>query len=236
MWYPHQTGGIPVGGLFFGQYFNLPAWITDRVRVLWGGDLLRWVALRHLLLLALAQVAYYVALRRAIGLGRGTRGLVSLVLVYNLRSLDAFRYAIALEAFVYMQAALLFAGLYVVEPHRPWLVAVAAATQLFLTSGYPVLAPFAALWVVMSLPALVRAAGPRALWRRGGAAVLAAAVGALLAAPNWLALSEWAGVNHTRVLHSSLEWATQYALAPPDGLRSLVAPWEADVHSTFGGA
>jgi hypothetical protein len=236
MWYPHQTGGIPVGGLFFGQYFNLPAWITAQLPGFWNGDLFRWLALRHLLLLALAQIAYYVALRQAVGLGRGGSALLSLVLVYNLRSLDAFRYAIALEAFVYMQVALLFAGLYVVRPRPLWLMPVALGAQLFLTSGYPVLAPFAGFAAVLSLPALVRVAGAGAVLRRGAAAVLAALAGALLAAPHWLALSEWVAVNHLRVAHSSLEWAGQYALAPREAVESLVVPWEAEVHSTFGGA
>jgi Bacterial membrane protein YfhO len=236
MWYPHQTGGIPVGGLFYGQYFNLPAWITAQLPGFWNRDLFRWIALRHLLLLALAQGAYYVALRQGVGLGRGVSTLLSLVLVYNLRSLDAFRYAIALEAFVYMQVALLFGGLYVLRPYWPWLAIVTAATQLFSTSGYPVLTPFVAFAAVLSGPALLRVVGPHAFWRRGAAVTLAAAVGGLLAAPHWLALSEWTAVNHLRVAHSSLEWATQYALVLPDVARSLVVPWEADVHSTFGGA
>lgn len=236
MWYPHQTGGVPVGGLFYGQYFHLPAWITSQQSVFWGGDLLRWVALRHLLLLALAQAAYFVALRQAVGLGRGASALLSLVLVYNLRSLDAFRYAIALEAFVYLQVTLLFAGLHVVRPRPLWLAFVALGTQLCLTCGYPVLTPFAAFAAILSLPALLRAAGRRAVLRRVTETVLAASVGALLAAPHWLALSEWMAVNHTRMAHASLEWAAQYALAPGDVLRSLLVPWEADVHSSFGGA
>src|SRR5262249_2919509 len=55
MWYPHQTGGIPIGGLFYGQYFHLPAWILSQLPGFWNGELLRWLAVRHLLLLALAQ-------------------------------------------------------------------------------------------------------------------------------------------------------------------------------------
>ena len=236
MWYPHQTGGIPVGGLFYAQYFNLPAWITSRLPGFWNGDFFRWLALRHLMLLALAQVAYYVALRQAIGFGPGASALLSLGLVYNMRSLDAFRYAIALDAFVYLQVALLFAGLYVVRPRGLWLLIVGGATQLYSTSGYPVLTPFAAFAVVLSLPALVHAAGWRPVVARGARVGLAVLAGALLAAPHWLALSEWVAVNHARVAHSSLEWAAQYALQPIEIVESLLVPWEAEVHSTFGGA
>ncbi len=236
MWYPHQTGGIPVGGLFYGQYFHFPAWLTSRLPVFWNGDLLRGVALRHLILLGIAQAAYFTFLRQAVGMGRGASALLSLVLVYNLRSLDAFRYAIALEAFVYVQVGLLFAGLHVVRPRLVWLALVVLATQLFLTSGYPVFVPFAAFAALASLPALRRAVGARALLRRGAESAVAGILGGLLAAPNWIALGEWMAVNHTRVLHSSLEWAGQYALAPGDIALSLVVPFEADVHSTFGGA
>ncbi len=236
MWYPHQTGGIPVGGLFYGQYFHLPAWISSRVPAFWRGDALRVLAARHLLLFGLAQAVYYVALRRAAGLERGASWLVSLVLVYNLRTLDAFRYGIALDAAVYTQAALLLSMLHLLQPSRWRLALIALITQLLFTCGYPVLLPFALLVALFALPALVRVVGARALVRRGSQALLAALAGVLLAAPHWLAISEWMAVNDTRVARPSLEWAGEWAMAPPDLLTNLFFPWEAEVHSSYGGS
>lgn len=236
MWYPHQTGGIPVGGLFYGQYFHLPAWLTSRVPGFWKGDALRVLATRHLLLFLVAQAVYYAALRRAVGLERGPSWLVSLVLVYNLRSLDAFRYGIALDAAVYTQAALLLATVHLRQPSRWLLASITLSTQFLFTCGYPVLVPFAALTALLSLPALVRVVGPRDLVRRGSQAFLAAAVGVLLAAPHWLALTEWMSVNDTRVARPSLDWAGEWAMAPPDLLTNLFLPWEAEVPSSYGGS
>lgn len=236
MWYPHQTGGIPVGGLFYGQYFHLPAWISSRVPAFWQGDALRVLAARHLLLLVLAQAVYYLALRRAAGLDRGASWLVSLALVYNLRTLDAFRYGIALDAAVYTQAALLLSTLHLMQPSRWRLALITLSTQLLLTCGYPVLLPFAVLVALFALPALVRVGGAQSVVRRGSQALLAAGAGVLLAAPHWLALSEWMAVNDTRVARPSLDWAGEWAMAPADLFTNLFFPWEAEVHSSYGGS
>lgn len=236
MWYPHQTGGIPVGGMFYAQYYHWPAWLTSKLPAYWSGEALRLVAARYLLLLALAQATYYLAFRRAAALGRLASWLASLACVYTLRSLDAFRYGIALDAAVYAQAVFLFSMIHLVQPSKGLLLMIAFCTQLLLTASYPVLVPLVALAALLSVPALVSVFGGRSLVRCGSQAVLAAVVGALLAAPNWLAMSEWMSVNDARVAHPSLEWAAEWALLPGDLLSNLILPWEAEVHSAFGGS
>jgi hypothetical protein len=236
MWYPHQTGGIPVGGLFYAQYFHLPAWLTSHASGFWTGDALRLVTARHLLLLALAQGLYVFAFRRAAGLGWGVSWLLSLVMVYNLRTLDSFRYAIALEAAVYAQAAGILGFVYVLRP-SPWILpAVAVAAQLHLTCGYPILLPFLALAALAAAPVLGRVVGWPWLVRRGTQVLLAALAGALLAAPNWMAVGEWMAVNHSRVRAVSLEWAGAYAMPLQSLPANLFRPWQAEVHSAFGGS
>jgi hypothetical protein len=236
MWYPHATGGIPIGGLFFAQYFHLPAWLTSHASGFWTGDALRWIGLRHLLLLAVAQALFYAAFRRGARLGPGQSYLLSFACVYQLRTLDALRYGIGLDGTVYSQGVVLLSGLHVLGPSPVWLALVAVSTQLLFTCGYPVIIPFAALAAVVGLPVLVRAVGPTAVLGRGLQTAAAALVGFLLAAPNWLALTEWLSVNETRVARPTLDWAGTWAMRPPALLDNLLFPWRAEVHSAFGGS
>jgi hypothetical protein len=236
MWYPHTTGGVPIGGLFFAQYFHLPAWLTSRAPGFWGGDALRWISLRHLLLLVVAQSVFYTAFHRGARLGPGQSYLLSFVCVYQLRTLDALRYGIGLDGAVYSQAVVLLAGLHVLAPSRVRVALVVVATQLLSTCGYPVTIPFAALAAILGLPVLVRAVGPPAVLGRGLQAAAAALVGLLLAAPNWLGFTEWLSVNETRVAGPTLEWAGAWAMRPSALLDNLLFPWRAEVHSAFGGS
>ena len=236
MWYPHSTGGVPIGGLFFAQYFHLPAWLTSHAPGFWTGEALRWISLRHLLLLAAAQGLYYAAFRRGARLGRGESYLLSLVCVYQLRNLDALRYGIGLDGVVYAQAVVLLAMLHVLGPSRVLVALVAVASQLLLTCGYPVAIPFAALAAILALPVLARAVGPRVVLRRGLQVGAAAFVGLLLAAPSVLALTEWLAVNESRVTRPTLEWAGAWAMSPAGFLDNIFFPWRAEVHSAFGGS
>jgi len=236
LFYPHQTGGIPVGGLFFAQYFHFPAWLTSRLPGYWDGEALRWFTLRHLLLLVVAQGIHYAAWRRGVGLSPAAAYVISFLAVYNLRTLDNLRYGTAFEATVYAHAVVLLSALHVLAPSRLLLALVVVASQLLLTCGYPVVLPFAGLAALLFVPALLAAGcAPGLLVRRGGEALLAAALGALLAAPHGLALWEWMAVNDRRVAHADLEWGTAWAMAPRGVLENLVYPWTAEVHSAFAG-
>ncbi len=236
LFYPHLTGGIPVGGLFFGQYFHFPAWLSSRLPGYWDGEALRWMTLRHLLLLVVAQGVHYAAWRRGIGLSPPAAYAASFLAIYNLRTLDSLRYATAFEATVYAHAVVLLSALHVLHPSRLLLALVVVASQLLLTSGYPVVLPFAVLAVLLLVPALLAAGrGPGLVLRRGGEAFLAAALGALLAAPHAFAFWEWMAVNDRRVARADLVWATAWAMEPRGLLENLVYPWTAEVHSAFAG-
>jgi len=49
-------------------------------------------------------------------------------------------------------------------------------------------------------------------------------------------LLEWMSVNETRVARPRLDWAAQWALEPGGLVANLAAPWNAEVHSAFGGS
>ena len=236
LFYPHQTGGIPLGGLFFAQYFHFPAWLSSHLPGYWDGEALSWIILRHLLLLVVAQGLHYAAWRRGVGLSPAAAYVISFLAVYNLRTLDNLRYGTAFEATVYAHAVVLLSALHVLAPSRLLLALAVVASQLLVTCGYPVVLPFAGLAALLFVPALLAAGcGPGLLLRRGGEAFLAAALGALLAAPHVLALWEWMAVNNRRVAGADLEWGTAWAMEPRGVLENLVYPWTAEVHSAFGG-
>ena len=174
MWYPHATGGIPIGGLFFAQYFHWPAWLASHAPGFWTGEALRWIGLRHLLLLAAAQALFYAAFRRGIRLGPGESYVLSFVCVYQLRSLDAVRYGTGIDGVVYAQAVVLLGMLHVLAPSRGLLALAVVASQLLLTCGYPVAIPFVALAATVAVPVLVRTVGLRLALRRGSQVVGAA--------------------------------------------------------------
>ena len=152
-----------------------------------------------------------------------------------MRNLDAVRYGTGIDGVVYAQAVVLLGMLHVLQPSRVLLALAAVASQLLLTCGYPVAIPFVALTAMLGFPVLSRVVGLRLVLRRGLAAVGATLVGFLLAAPNWLALTEWISVNETRVAKPTLEWAGAWTMGP-SGLLDNLSPWRADVTSAFGGS
>jgi hypothetical protein len=236
MWFPHQGGGFPIGGLFYGQYFHLPAALSARLPGFWAGKALRWISLRHLLLFALLHGAFYLCYRRAVGLGRAESFLLSALSAYNTRQLDALRYAIGLEASVYAQCAVLLAMLHVCRPRAALLGGVGASTQLLITSGYPAVIPYVLLAALLCIPVLLHVAGSRAAITRGLQATGAAIVGALLAAPHWITLAEWHAVNFARVAEPRLDWSAAWSMEPASLAANLAFPWLAELTSAFGGS
>jgi len=236
MWFPHQGGGFPIGGLFYGQYFHLPAALSARLPGFWDGRALRWISLRHLLLFALLHGVFYLCYRRAVGLGRAESFLLSALSAYNTRQLDALRYAIGLEATVFAQCAVLLAMLHVCRPRAALLVGVGASTQLLITSGYPAVIPYVLLAALLCVPALLHVAGRRAAITRGLQATGAAIVGALLAAPHWMTLAEWYAVNFARVADPRLDWSAAWSMEPASLAANLASPWLAELTSAFGGS
>ncbi len=237
-WYPHLSGGIPVGGLILAQYFHLPAWIQSLLPSYWHGGALLSITVRHLVLLALLHAAYYWACRRFVGLPRGASYLLSLVFVYNARTLDAFRYGTGLDAMVWGHLAVFSAIACLLQPKMRRLVLVVAATQLLITCGYPVLIPFFALAGIVGAVLLAPSARVplREMARRAGAVAAAGLLGALLAAPTIAAVWDFLSVNQARVASPTLDWAAERSMRPENLFLSLFAPWAAEVHSGFGGS
>jgi hypothetical protein len=137
MWLPHLTGGIPMGGHAIAQAYHLPAWITSLLPGYWTGGALRWLSLRHVLLIAGLHAAYALTLRRALGLPAPTSYVLALAAVYNLRTLDLLRHHPGIEAMAYGHGLLLVGLLHLAAPSRSALVAIGALAYLLFSCGYP---------------------------------------------------------------------------------------------------
>jgi hypothetical protein len=236
-WWSMSTGGMPVGGLALAQIFHLPAWLLSHVPGYWTGDAVRVFAVRHLLLLGFAHGLGYVVLRRVGRVPPVAAWVLSFALLYQLRTLDCFRYGSALDAFVYGYAALSFALLYLKEGSAWSVAAVGAAVHLLFTAGYPPMLLYMAVAAALGL-ALYRLylhepgapLFPRLAWL-----LAAAAAGTLLAAPNWLPFVEWLQVNDRRVHQATLGWSDYRPLSWAGMGLNVARPWLADVTSAFGG-
>lgn len=238
LWYPHLSGGFPVGGLVLGQAYHPPAWISSHLPGYWSGHALDWIAARHLVLFAVLHGLLYRGARRLGGLGRGAAWLLSFVGAYNLRTLDALRYGMALDAVVYTIAVVVLAGELVLRGRAAAAFALVAAVALLLTCGYPVLVPFGAAAGVLVVGACAVRAGVTMRVVAGRLATVAAAclAGALLAAPHLALFAEYVRVNSKRMQAASLAWASYEPLDASRLLANLLLPWHAEVHSGFGGA
>lgn len=237
MWFPHLTGGFPMGGLSLAQAWNAPAALSSLLPGYWTGGALLWMTARHLVLLALAHALHYAACRRLARLPKVASAFVAFAAVYNLRTLDELRYGPALDAAVYGHGVVILAAWQLVDPRRWRLAALVVLVQLLLTSGYPVLLPFQAIAGFALVPfAWLRAGGARPLLARLPPVAAAFGIGTLLAAPHWLSFVEWMRVNASRVQNPSLRWATDLQLEPSGLWANVVAPWAAPAPSAFGGS
>lgn len=236
MWYPHLGGGIPIGGLMLGQYFHLPAWLTSHLPGFWTGQALALITARQLLLFALLHAAFYRACRKLLGWDLTASYLLSFILTYNARTLDAFRYGPGLDVATYGQCAVLLALAHFIQPSRGRLVLLAILVQLVVTAGYPVLIPLFAVAAALVLALLLssRRVGISAACSRGAQVAGAAVVGLLLASPAIAAIADFVKVNQSRVAAPTIEWATAWSMTGLGPLQSALAPWTADVNSSFG--
>lgn len=236
MWYPHLAGGVPIGFLPFAQYFHLPAWLSSQLPGYWTGDALLIHSARHLLLLAAYHALLAWAASRLLGCGREWGTLLGFPLVYSLKTLDSLRYGPALEATVYGHAAILLALEYQARPRRGILFFVGACVYLLVTCGYPALIPFALLagaagWLVVARVEKISWTGSLV---RATTILGAGILGLLLAAPHWVAFAEWARSAPQRQFTSFSAGAWSMGFRGP--FINLFLPWDAEVHSAFGGA
>lgn len=237
MWEPARSGGIPFSGNPSTQAFHFPRWLLTHFPGFLEGYALDLLLLKHFVLLIFGQSASYFVLRRLTGWGRLVCYLVSFASVYNLSTLDSFRYGISLDALTYGQVLILTLLYFLETAELGALVAIALLAQLFFTSSYYPTIPFLGFigggCALLFLAYRGLSLGESTV--RLAQAAFAGTCGVLMAAPNWLHLTELVEWNSRRVHASTLDWANFQPLEKKIGpFINFTRPWGAEVHSGFG--
>ncbi len=242
---PGFAGGQSASALTLGQLFHPLTYLAAIGPGYWDGAALDWNTFFRLLSLG---VTHWIWFRLLVALG--VRPVVavaaSLVLVYNLRMLDLFRYGAALEAYTGMllaSASVLWAWL---RPSRVLpICGVVASTYWLVCSGHPQMMYYGAIGVAVAMLvaphyAFALGATPRgarravlAFYRR---IVLCGAGGVALAAAYVLPFYFDFLANNGERVGSDYAWADGYLDSAVGTVNNFFAPLYSNVMGAFGGS
>ncbi len=137
LYVPGYKYGHSSSALTLSQVYHPISHLASLMPGYWSGKALEWNTFLRFLTLGLTHLALFVFLRK-IRLNRLFSFLLSLITVYNIRMLEAFRYGASLEAYTGYLLICAFIGLYFIRPSR-WLgpLSIIGATYLLVCSGHP---------------------------------------------------------------------------------------------------
>ena len=134
---PGFAAGQSAAALTQGQIFHPQAHLAALLPGYWDGLALEWNTFLRLVSLGVAHVLLF-AFMRQLRLGRLMGFLLSLIVVYNLRMLDMFRYGAALESYSGFLLLCVSIGWYCLAPTKcrgP--LCIIGATCWLACSGHP---------------------------------------------------------------------------------------------------
>lgn len=137
LYVPGYAQGHSSSALTLGQLYHPISHLASLFPGYWNGKALEWNTFLRLLILGLTQLALFAFLRR-LRLNMLFSFLLSLITVYNLRMLEAFRYGASLEAFTGHLLLCTAIGWNFIRPSK-WLgpLSIIGATYLLVCSGHP---------------------------------------------------------------------------------------------------
>lgn len=139
--YPLYAPGYHLGhstsALTLGQIFHPISRVASLFPGYWNGKALEWNTFLRILSLGLTQLALFLFLRQ-IRLNTLFSFVLSLITVYNMRMLEAFRYGSSLEAFTGHLLLCAMIGRYYVSPSK-WSgpLSITGVTYMLACSGHP---------------------------------------------------------------------------------------------------
>jgi hypothetical protein len=139
--FPQYVPGYKFGhsssALTLGQAYHPIFYIASLLPGYWNGKALEWNTFLRLLSLGLVHLLLFAFLKK-IRVNTLFAFLLSLITVYNLRMLEAFRYGASLEAYTGNLLLCTLIGWYFVSPSR-WIgpLCITGATYLLICSGHP---------------------------------------------------------------------------------------------------
>lgn len=137
LYVPGYSLGHSSSALTLSQVYHPISHIASLLPGYWNGKALEWNTFLRLLTLGLTHLVLFVFLRR-MRVNTLFSFLLSLITVYNMRMLEAFRYGASLEAYTGYLLLCAVIGLYFISPSR-WLgpLSIMGITYLLVCSGHP---------------------------------------------------------------------------------------------------
>jgi hypothetical protein len=247
LYMPGFAGGHSTAAMTLGQLYHPISWVSSLMPGYSNGLALEWNTFFRLLSLGLVHLLLFHTCRR-LAMGRLAAFLCTFPVVYNLRTLDSFRYAAALEAYSGMLLVVATGALvFLDERSKGRVVLLAIATYLTVVSGHPQWAFLGMTGAILFLglfPWLARTIHPglpspgteryARYYRRIG---IGLGSGTLLAAPYGLTFFfEFFRTNQARAGNTDYAWTLGYADSLRGELANFLLPLHADVHGAFGGS
>ncbi len=204
---------------------------------------MRIISFRQAILFVLLQTSLVLYLARFLKAPLPYLCLLSIPLIYNLKTLDCLRYGSFFDSVAYFELTLMLTFYYLEVPTRfpvkVWtLVGICFLLHCLLTAGYPPTLIYATYGFGGAAIALfwhhkrdIRSWSSRLL-PLGGAVGTAV----LLGAPYWMGSIDVARVNSFRTHHSTLEWSSSAHCTILGLVANVFFPWSAGVHSAFLGS
>ncbi len=137
LYVPGYKDGHSSSALTLSQVYHPISHIASLLSGYWNGKALEWNTFLRLLSLGFVHLVMFAFLRK-IRLNTLFSFLISLITVYNLRMLEAFRYGASLEAYTGNLLLCTLIGWYFISPSR-WFgpSCIIGATYLLICSGHP---------------------------------------------------------------------------------------------------
>jgi hypothetical protein len=134
---PGYKQGHSASALTLGQVYHPISHIASLLPGYWKGKSLEWNTFLRLLSLGIVHLVMFAFLRK-IRISILFSFLLSLITVYNLRMLEAFRYGASLEAFTGNLLLCTLIGWYFISPSK-WFgpMCITGSTYLLVCSGHP---------------------------------------------------------------------------------------------------
>lgn len=243
LWAPSESGGMPFANYMFTGAYSPIVWALMGCDAFFEGH--QFTILTHLRLLALSMSGFftYLILRR-FDLATLPAVVGASVFIFNLRMLDAFRFAMALDAVVWLPVLVYCTERLIAKPRLAGMLAITLSQYMMLVAGHTQEAGycigFTILYFAMRLAVDVPAQGPglRLKWLAQRSAFFGSA--------QLLSLGLWSAMLIPIVADVLPSWAWHSSQTPgftdtnhltwSGLLYNLVYPWMADVNAAFSGA
>ena len=242
---PGFAAGQSAAALTQGQIFHPQAHLAALLPGYWDGLALEWNTFLRLVSLGVAHVLLF-AFMRQLRLGRLMGFLLSLIVVYNLRMLDMFRYGAALESYSGFLLLCVSIGWYCLAPTKcrgP--LCIIGATCWLACSGHPQMMYYgllgAALFALVA-PYLITYLLDRDKWplagvlRFWGLVLIFCVAGLLLSSAYTVPFYFDFLVSSTGRVGEGYTWASEYHDTLMGTVNSFFMPLRSAVSGVFGGS